>query len=116
MTLLRFTGLFTLLGFVIPLVFRLIWWSFDYFKISNLGIHGIVEKLMLMLWPTSLMTLPTSDVSGFEAKLLLISLVANMVVYFVLGGIIWLGLRKHIGFLVLAGLMMSIIWWRLLTL
>ena len=116
MTLLRFTGLFALLGIVVPLVFRGFWWSFHYFKITDLGIHGFVEKLMLMLWPTSLMSLPASDEPGFETKLFLLSLVANAFLYGILGAGIWLGLRKHIGFLVPVLLVVIAVWWRLLSL
>lgn len=116
MTLLRFTGLFALLGLIIPLVFRWLWWSFQYFKITDLSIHGIIQKLMLMLWPTSLMSLPVSDESGFETKLFLMSLVANIFLYGILGVGIWFGLRRHISVLAPVFLVVITVWWYLLSL
>lgn len=116
MTLLCFTGLFGLFGIAIPIAFRLLWRLLDYFKINNLDIHVAFENLMLMLWPTSIMTLPASDEPGFETRAFLFSLAANTILYVILGAIIWLGLRRHPGFLVLAGMAIAGTWWRLLTL
>lgn len=116
MTLLRFTSLFAFLGVTIPLVFRWLWWSFQYFKITDLDIHIFVQKLMLMLWPSSLMSLPASDGSGFETKLFLMSLVANVFLYGIIGVGIWFGLRRHISFFVPVSLVVITVWWILLSL
>lgn len=116
MTLLHFSCFFALLGAAVPLVFRGLWWLFGYFKIADLGAHEFLETLMLMLWPTSLMTLPTSDMPGFETKLLFMSLVANSILYGILGSSIWLGLRRHVGFLLLFLFLVITIWWFLFSL
>lgn len=115
MILLHFSCLFALLGAAIPLIFRVIWWLFGYLKITDLVVHGFFEKLMLILWPTSLMTLPVSDVPGFGTNLFFISLVINSILYGIIGSGIWLGLRKHIGFLVLILFVVITIWWLLLS-
>ncbi len=113
MTLPRFTAIFAAAGLVIPLLFRGAWYFLN--QSTNLNVHVVVEKLMLLLWPTSLMTLPTSPEPSFETKLFLISLVANVIVYSVIGALVWLGMRKHVVFFAIAGLPLIAIWWWLLT-
>lgn len=109
----KFTASFALVGFLVPLVFRGVWNLLN--KSTNLDIHVIVEKLMLLLWPASLMTLPASPEPGLETKLFLFSLAANVIFYTVLGMLVWLGLRKHVGFFAIAGIPLAAIWWWLLT-
>ena len=113
MTLGRFMLAYAGLGLLIPFMFRVIWYFID--QRANLKAGIIVEKLMLMLWPTSLMTLPASDEPGFETKLFLISLAANVVLYALVGFLIWLGLRKHVGFFVIPVLLLPAMWGWLLT-
>lgn len=109
----KFTAIFAFVGFLVPLVFRAMWHFFN--QSRNLDVHVVAEKLMLLLWPTSLMTLPASPEPGFETKLFLLSLAANVIIYAVLGMLVWLGLRKHIGFFAIAGLPAIAMWWWLLT-
>lgn len=113
MSISKFTAIFALVGFLVPLGFRILWSFLN--QSTNLEIHLTAEKLMLLLWPTSLMTLPVSPEPGFETKLFLLSLTANVIFYAVLGVLIWLGLRKHIGFFAIAGMPLVAIWWWLLT-
>lgn len=109
----KFTASFALAGFLVPLIFRAGWSLIN--KSGYLNIHIIAEKLMLLLWPASLMTLPASSDPEFEVKLFLLSLAANVILYTVLGMLVWLGLRKHVGFFAIAGIPLVAIWWWLLT-
>ena len=113
MTLPQFTAIFAATGVLVPVVFRAMWYFLN--QSANVKAGLIMEKLMLVLWPTSLMTLPASPDPGFETKLFLISMIANVVVYGVFGLLIWLGLRKHVSFLALAGFPLFAVWWWLLT-
>jgi len=113
MTFVRFTAIFAAAGLLIPLLFRGAWYFLN--QSTNLNVHVVVEKLMLLLWPTSLMTLPASPDPGFETKLFLFSLVANVIVYSVIGALVWLGLRRHVSFFAVAGLPLIAIWWWLFT-
>ncbi len=113
MTLGKFITTYAGLGLLIPFVFRVTWYFIDQSTSLKAGI--IVEKIMLMLWPTSLMALPASDEPGFETKLFLISLAANVVLYALMGFLIWLGLRKNVGFFVIPVLLLPMMWWWLLT-
>lgn len=114
MTFTRFTTIFAAVGLLVPLIFRVVWHFLN--QSTNLNVHDIAEKLMLLLWPTSLMTLPVSPEPGFETKLFLISLMTNSVFYAVLGVLIWLGLQKHASFFALASLLVIAVWWWLLIL
>lgn len=109
----KFTAIFALMGFLVPFLFRTAWIFLN--KSANLDIHAIAEKLMLLLWPTSLMTLPASPEPGFETKLFLFSLAANVMLYVAVGILVWLGLRKHISYFAAAGIPLAAIWWWLLT-
>lgn len=110
----RFITTFAGLGLLIPFVFRVVLYFID--QSMNLKAGIIVEKFMLILWPTSLMTLPANDEPGFEIKLFLISIGANVGLYVLVGFLIWLGLRKHISFFVIPLVLLSAMWWWLLTL
>lgn len=111
MTFTRFTAIFAVIGFLVPLLFR----ATSHYQSTNLNVEIAVERLMLLLWPTSLMTLPASPDPSFETKLFLFSLVANVIVYGVVGALIWLGLRRHVVFFAVAGLPLIALWWWLFT-
>lgn len=114
MTLPKFTAIFAVAGLMVPVVFQAVWYFVD--RSANLKAGVIVQYAMLVLWPTSLMTLPTSPDPGFETHAFLISVIANVVIYAVLGALIWLGLRKHVIFFALAAFPLIAVWWWLLTL
>ena len=116
MTFLQFTGLFALFGIGIPLIFHGIWAVLNYLQSNNLEAQLVLQGLMLMLWPSSLMTLPVSDSPGFEAKLFLVALITNVVLYMILSAIIWLGIKKHFAFLIIAASVIIFVWWRVLSL
>lgn len=113
MTFVRFTAIFAAIGLLVPLLFRGAWYFLN--QSTNLNVHIVVERLMLLLWPTSLMTLPASPDPSFETKLFLFSLVANVIVYSIIGALVWLGLRRHVVFFTVAGLPLIAIWWWLFT-
>jgi hypothetical protein len=114
MSIRKFTAIFALVGFLVPLVFHTAWNFLN--QSTSLDVQIIAEKIMLVVWPTSLMTLPASPEPGFETKLFMLSLGANVIVYAVLGVLVWLGLRKHIAFFAVAGIQLVAIWWWLLSL
>ena len=110
---LRFVGMFAAVGLLVPVVFRVMWHFLEQSK--DLDVQIAAEKLTLLLWPTSIVTLAASPEPGVETGLFLISLVANVVFYAFLGLLIWLGLRKHAAFFVLPSLLLIVTWWWLLT-
>ena len=75
----------------------------------------IVFKLMLLLWPTSVMMLAAAD-RQMETEVFLFSMAANVIFYAILGMLVWLGLRKNGAFFAIAGIGWGVIWWKLLSL
>lgn len=114
MSFIKFTYISAGAGLLVPLMFRAVWYFIN--QHANIKTQIIVEKLMLLLWPTSLMTLPSSPDPNFEVKLFIISLVSNILVYAIFGALIWLGLRKHVSFLAIAGFLLIALWYWLLSL
>lgn len=109
----RSLAIFFLAGLVVPLVFRAVNGLIR--KSENVDVHFVVEKLMLLLWPASLITLPASPDPAFENKLFLISLALNVIFYIALGALFWLGLNRHFSFFGVAVILLVSIWWWLLT-
>lgn len=113
MTFPKFTAVSAAVGLVIPFLFLGTWHFLNQYH--NLQVGLVAEKIMLLLWPTSFMTLPASTDAGFERKLLLFSLACNVIVYSLIGALIWLALRKHAIFFGVAGLAVIAMWWWLLS-
>lgn len=107
-------AIFSLGGLLIPFLFRVIWHFLDRSVHSDL--QFIVFKLMLLLWPTSLMAFVSTQESVAENTYFLFSMAANVIFYAILGALVWLGWRKHGAFFANAGIGMGVIWWKLLLL
>lgn len=116
MSKIRYISLFAIGGLIIPLIFQAAWWVVNKYPAINLKLGLGIQKLMLVLWPSSLMMLPASSDGNLYPSLLLISLAVNVVLYAVIGTAIWYGFRKHHVILVLLAAVLAVIWWRLLTL
>src|SRR5690554_180692 len=116
MGIIRFSAWSAFFGIVIPLIFQVIWWLVDRFGIGDLNVQLVIQKVMLILWPTSLMILPAGGDESLLATLLLMSMAVNSVLYLIVGSAIWYGLRKHRLVLVIVAITISVLWWRVLTL
>lgn len=109
MTLAKFTATFATVGLLVPVAFRVLWHFID--QSVSLTTSIMVQTIMLVLWPTSLWMLAASPDTAFENELFLYSVISNVVVYALLGLLIWLGLRIHIAFFALAGILLVALWW-----
>ncbi|MDC0948161.1 hypothetical protein OAS86_02295 [Gammaproteobacteria bacterium] len=112
----RFLSLFALGGVVVPLIFQVIWWLVNRYQMTNLDLQIGIQKLVLILWPSSLMTLPAGSDESLLPVALLIAIAVNVVLYIVIGLAIWYGFKKHYLFFVLVAIVMVVMWWRILTL
>jgi len=110
---LRVVAVYVAAGLLVPLIFRVAWHFLNQSK--NLDVHIVAQRLMLVLYPTSIVTLPSSPEPGVETGLFFISLVANVILYAILGVFSWLGLRKHAAFFVPPSVFLIVTWWWLLT-
>lgn len=116
MSMARFISLFAVGGVVVPLIFQVVWWVLNKYPAIELKSGLGLQKLMLLLWPSSLMVLPAGSDESLLPVALLISIAVNVVLYVAIGAVIWYGFRKHHVVLVLLAAVMAVIWWRLLTL
>lgn len=112
----KFLSLFVFGGVIIPLMFQAVWWVVYRYQTSNLDLQNGIQKLMLVLWPSSLMALPAGSDESLLPVTLLISIAVNVLLYLFIGSAIWYGIRKHYVVLVFLAIVMAVMWWRVLTL
>lgn len=116
MSMMKFLSFFALAGVFIPLIFQVIWWLLNKYQMADLKIRIFIQQLMLIIWPSSIMMLPTGSDESLIPIALLISTAVNVVLYVIIGLCIWYGFTKHYVILVLLAFVMIVVWWRLLTL
>lgn len=116
MSMARFISLFAVGGVVVPLVFQVIWLGVNRYPAIELKLGLGLQKIMLVLWPSSLMMLPAGSDESLLPVALLISIAVNVVLYIAIGAAIWYGFRKHYVVLVLLAVVMAVMWWRILSL
>ena len=116
MSFVRFLAWFAIGGVLVPLIFQVVWWLVDRYQPANLDLGLGVQRIMLILWPSSLMMLPAGSDESLFLVALSISIVVNVVFYVAIGVAIWYGFRKHHVILVLLAIVIGVIWWRMLTL
>lgn len=116
MNFVRFLGWFALGGALVPLLFRAIWSLVNAYQSANLTLQTRIEKLMLMLWPSSVMTLPGDSDEALSTKLLLLSIFVNVAFYVAIGVAVWFGVKKNNIILLLLAIVIVALWWRVLTL
>ena len=115
MSMARFISLFAIGGVLVPLVFQVIWWIVDSYPAIDRSIGYSLHQATLVLFPSSFVMIAASEESLYFG-LLLISIAVNVVLYVAIGAAVWYGLRKHRAILVLLAVVMTVIWWRVLTL
>jgi len=104
-------------GAVIPLLFSCFWWLNDRFGVVDIDMHLGIFRLMLILWPSSIMMMAPGEFSSWsDALVLLIEIDFNIALYVTVGAAIWYGLTKHYAVLVLVAIAIAVMWWQMLTL
>jgi hypothetical protein len=114
-TLAKTAGVAAAVGEIVPILARILWTVMDA-AVRNIRVHVILQNVTLMLWPSWILALPGDSTRELASGLFVISLAVNVLLYAVLGLILWLGLNKHLAFMGAAGLAMLALWWRILTL
>jgi hypothetical protein len=87
-------------------------------RIGGLALDVKFERVELMLWPSAAFNLASQEPSPFGPVdlPLVAALVTNVILYCVLGLLLWAGLnRSRIFFLPLVAIV-ALIWWRMWTL
>jgi hypothetical protein len=104
------------LGALVPVVLRVIWWLVDSYGMVSTGGKIVLEKITLVFWPSSFFMLAASSDKAFAAKLFMVSVLANVVLYGGLGISIFYGLTRFRMLLLAPIIVMTTIWWWLLSL
>ena len=105
---------YTIAGFVIPVLFTLFWNCYETAISFEQGLW--IERLMLILWPSSFFMMGTAGHNGIEYEVLSVSIVVNIVLYTVLGLLIWFGLNKQKWILYIVFILVTLGWYKLLRL
>ena len=103
-------------GVIVPFIFGVTWWLVNSHSGISVGVKIALEKVTLVLWPSSIVMLAETSDRWFSLKLFLLASLVNVVLYTGLGACIWYGLTKYRVILLLPIIVVSIIWWKLLTL
>jgi len=99
---------YAIAGFIFPALFTLF---LQYFELSiSFEASLWIENLVLFLWPSSLFMMGTAGTPGINFEILSISIAVNIVLYTILGFLVWLGLNKQRWVLYLV-LSLILFWW-----
>jgi hypothetical protein len=112
MSLLKFAGIFTGFGLLIPIVFQLVWVMFGNMVRPSVGL--CIENIMLMLWPGSIINLAGAAGGSLARNLLITSIAYNMVMYGLFGLLLWIGLNKWRWVLPALLIVVLLLWWYIL--
>jgi len=102
------------LGLGVPLVFRLASTALESYAGTRDVMWTVFDNVQLMLWPTPLLLVPVEepgapDLSSWGA--FAVATLANIAVYAVLAGLIWVGLAKSRFILAFPLLIVAGIWY-----
>lgn len=111
----QFIFSFAVAGVLVPLLFQVLWWIVGNYPSIEQSIGYSLQKLMLMLWPSSFVMMASIQESMYLV-LLLISITVNVILYVTIGSVIWYGLKKHFVVIVFLAIILVLMWWRILTL
>jgi hypothetical protein len=94
----RFEVYSIVVGLVVPFIFIAIHIVLEKYQFSVSGFADFVHGLQLLLWPSSIFLMATAGhkwYDRFVVEIFVLSLVANVIVYAVFGGLLWWGLYRQ---------------------
>ena len=111
----KIVGMSVLIGLTVSLVFITLWALFERF--ISLHASVIVEDIQLILWPSSIFLMATCNAGlADRIEIYSISIGVNVLLYSVAGLSFWYGIEKHSWLMGISlGMLLMMIWWRLLT-
>lgn len=106
----KFLAISLIVGMSIPLIWLIVWnFSKKYCEqcISWFIETPFVDLILLTLWPSSILLI--GDPTDHNLQLQVISVLVNILFYFIVGALLWLSKTKS--FLSLALIIVFYIWW-----
>jgi predicted membrane protein len=118
MKLSAFVFRFAFAGAVGPLLLTIVWWFINSASRHNLSFEIVMEKITLLLWPSSITLLAGAGFSNSEMskELLFLAMTINVVLYGAIGILVWYGIAKSRLMLLLPITAIGAIWGWLLML
>lgn len=97
MGLLSFVSRFALGGTAGPILLGAVWWCVNNASGHNLSLEIALEKITLVIWPSSLALTAGAGFgnTSMSTKLFVLAMILNVILYSVVGVLVWYGLRKH---------------------
>ena len=114
----RFIGLFSIAGLFIPAFFLTLWWGLIKAKLApHLWLALKIETIQILFWPSSFFLMATENQgAGAALQTEVISIIINVLLYALIGLLVWYGLKKQRWILYVTAGVVAIGWYKLLTL
>lgn len=103
-------------GALVPILLRTIGGWVDSYAHLSLSANLVLQKITVIVWPSSVVMLAATSDQGMAIKLFMISMLINTILYILVGVLVWLGINKHFSYFALLAFGLGVVWWRLLTL
>jgi hypothetical protein len=118
MNLLPFVFRFALVGGIVPILLNVVWRVINNASSHNLSFEIVMEKITLLLWPSSVALLAGAGFNNnaMSIKLFFLATVMNVVLYSVLGASVWYVIGKSRILLLLPITAVGALWYWLLRL
>lgn len=104
---------FSCLGLVVPIIFSIV--SLLYENMNRL-LPSLLYKIQLMIWPSSIFMMATAANKHIDFKMLIVSIVVNVILYSLIGFFVWFGIYKQKWVLFVIGVLVLLAWYKILNL
>lgn len=114
----KFIGAFALAGFVIPCLLTIVWEIVEKIPDLNIIMGIILSPILMLLWPSSILVVVNDmspDQEGINYGILAISIIANVILYSVIGFLVWWGWNRQKWILIVVGSAITIGWYKILS-
>ena len=115
----KFIGAFSLAGFVIPCLLTIAWKILVKTPDLYVSISTMLFPLQMLFWPSSILMVVddlSPDQKGISYGVLTISIIANVILYSVIGFLLWWGWNRQKWVLILVGSAITMGWYKILRL
>lgn len=115
----KFIGAFSLAGFVIPCLVTVVWKILLKNPDLYLSIGNIIIPFQALFWPSHILVVVSDlsqDSKGIDYGILTISIIVNIILYSVIGFLLWWGWNRQKWVLIVVGSAITMGWYKILRL
>lgn len=115
----KFIGAFSLAGFVISCLLTIVWKILVKIPDLYVSIGMNLFPVYLLFWPSSILVMVddlSPDQKGIDYGILTISIIANVILYSVIGFLLWWGWNRQKWVLIVVGFAITMGWYKILRL